>query len=42
MVFLLAMVLYPDTQKRAQAEIDSVIGGGSVTNVRGQGVTTLC
>jgi len=26
MLFLLAMVLYPDTQKRAQAEIDSVIG----------------
>jgi len=26
MVFLLAMVLYPDVQKRAQAEIDSVIG----------------
>src|SRR5882757_2249349 len=26
MVFVLAMVLYPDAQKRAQAEIDSVIG----------------
>ncbi|KAG1861718.1 cytochrome P450 [Suillus subalutaceus] len=26
MVFVLAMVLYPDIQKRAQAEIDSVIG----------------
>lgn len=26
MVFVLAMVLYPDVQKRAQAEIDSVIG----------------
>jgi cytochrome P450 len=26
MFFLLAMVLYPDAQKRAQAEIDSVIG----------------
>jgi cytochrome P450 len=26
MVFTLAMVLYPDVQKRAQAEIDSVIG----------------
>jgi cytochrome P450 len=26
MVFALAMVLYPDVQKRAQAEIDSVIG----------------
>ncbi|KAG1732053.1 cytochrome P450 [Suillus lakei] len=28
MVFVLAMVLYPDVQKRAQAEIDSVIGRG--------------
>ena len=26
MVFVLAMVLYPDVQKRAQAEIDLVIG----------------
>ncbi|KAG1845247.1 cytochrome P450 [Suillus tomentosus] len=26
MVFFLAMVLYPDVQKRAQAEIDSVVG----------------
>jgi len=26
MVFVLAMVLYPDVQKHAQAEIDSVIG----------------
>ncbi|KAG2127548.1 cytochrome P450 [Suillus bovinus] len=26
MVFVLAMVLYPDVQKRAQAEIDSVVG----------------
>ncbi|KAG2135029.1 cytochrome P450 [Suillus cothurnatus] len=26
MVFLLAMVLHPDVQKRAQAEIDSVVG----------------
>jgi cytochrome P450 len=26
MVFLLAMVKYPDVQKRAQAEIDLVIG----------------
>jgi cytochrome P450 len=26
MVFILSMVLYPDVQKRAQAEIDSVIG----------------
>ncbi|KAG2062784.1 cytochrome P450, partial [Suillus decipiens] len=26
MVFALAMVLYPDVQKRAQAEIDSVVG----------------
>jgi len=26
MVFVLAMVLYPEVQKRAQAEIDSVIG----------------
>ncbi|KAG2114150.1 cytochrome P450 [Suillus discolor] len=26
MVFVLAMVLYPDVQRRAQAEIDSVIG----------------
>jgi len=26
MVFILAMVMYPDVQKRAQAEIDSVIG----------------
>ena len=26
MVFTLAMVLYPDVQKRAQAEIDSVVG----------------
>ncbi|KAG2087118.1 cytochrome P450 [Suillus discolor] len=26
MIFLLAMVLYPDVQKRAQAEIDSVVG----------------
>ena len=26
MIFLLAMVLYPDVQKCAQAEIDSVIG----------------
>jgi len=26
MVFVLAMVLYPDVQKRAHAEIDSVIG----------------
>lgn len=26
MVFVLAMVLCPDVQKRAQAEIDSVIG----------------
>jgi cytochrome P450 len=26
MVFVLAMVLYPDIQTRAQAEIDSVIG----------------
>jgi cytochrome P450 len=26
MVFLLAMVFYPDVQKRAQAEIDSVMG----------------
>ncbi|KAN0091353.1 Cytochrome P450 [Tylopilus felleus] len=28
MVFILAMVLYPDVQARAQAEIDSVIGEG--------------
>jgi len=27
MTFALAMVLYPDVQRRAQAEIDSVIGG---------------
>lgn len=26
MIFVLAMVLYPDVQKCAQAEIDSVIG----------------
>ncbi|KAG2087119.1 cytochrome P450 [Suillus discolor] len=26
MVFMLAMVLYPDVQRRAQAEIDSVVG----------------
>ncbi|KAG2089752.1 cytochrome P450 [Suillus discolor] len=26
MVFILAMVLYPDVQRRAQAEIDSVVG----------------
>jgi len=26
MVFVLAMVLYPDVQKRARAEIDSVVG----------------
>jgi cytochrome P450 len=26
MVFFLAMVLYPDVQKCAQAEIDSVVG----------------
>jgi cytochrome P450 len=26
MVFFLAMVLYPDVQKRAQEEIDSVVG----------------
>ena len=26
MVFILAMVLYPDVQRRAQAEIDLVIG----------------
>ena len=26
MVFVLAMVLYPDVQKRAQAEMDSVVG----------------
>ncbi|KAG1785858.1 cytochrome P450, partial [Suillus plorans] len=26
MVFFLAMVLYPEVQKRAQAEIDSVVG----------------
>jgi cytochrome P450 len=26
MVFLLVMVLYPDVQTRAQAEIDSVVG----------------
>jgi cytochrome P450 len=26
MVFTLAMVLYPDVQKRAQVQIDSVIG----------------
>lgn len=25
-VFILAMILYPEVQKRAQAEIDSVIG----------------
>lgn len=28
MTFILAMVLYPDVQARAQAEIDSVIGEG--------------
>jgi cytochrome P450 len=28
MVFLLAMILYPDVQAQAQAEIDSVIGKG--------------
>jgi cytochrome P450 len=27
MTFALAMVLYPDVQRRAQAEIDSVVGG---------------
>lgn len=28
MIFMLAMVLYPEVQARAQAEIDSVIGEG--------------
>ncbi|KAH0828054.1 cytochrome P450, partial [Lanmaoa asiatica] len=28
MIFILAMVLYPDVQAQAQAEIDTVIGGG--------------
>lgn len=28
MIFILAMVLYPDVQAQAQAEIDSVIGEG--------------
>lgn len=28
MIFILVMVLYPDVQARAQAEIDAVIGQG--------------
>jgi cytochrome P450 len=30
MTFILAMVLYPDVQARAQAEIDSVIGSDTL------------
>lgn len=31
-VFLLAMVLYPDVMRRAQAEIDEVVGRGRFPN----------
>ena len=30
--FMLAMALYPDVQRRAQAEIDRVIGRGCMPN----------
>ncbi|KAJ6562254.1 cytochrome P450 [Mycena capillaripes] len=30
--FFLAMVLFPDVQRKAQAEIDSVVGGGRLPN----------
>ncbi|KAL5635220.1 hypothetical protein ACGC1H_003047 [Rhizoctonia solani] len=36
MMFLLAMVLYPEEQKKAQAELDSVIGNGRLPTFEDQ------
>lgn len=33
MVFILAMVLHPDIQARAQAEIDAVVGSGRLPDM---------
>ena len=32
MVFFLSMIMYPEVQKRAQAEIDSVVGTSQLPN----------
>lgn len=44
--FMLAMVRYPDVQKRAQAELDSVVGAGRLPDFEDRNslpyVTAVC